>query len=743
MRVSPLLLALIVAGCSREILTDAAPLIATPSAGAVSISVTGLPTQVPAPVSITGPNSYHHDITVSTTLDSLVAGDYVLHASTATDTTDTYAPAVDSVTIHVNAGSTQSVQVLYLKVAQPAASGLGAHPRVWMNASRVAQLRGQASANTGRWIAVRAAADAQVKRGAAYTSSDANLLPELCLAYLATNAASYAQRAGVILTAYSIETNDLTGDSGYNFRFGLPLATMALDWCYDGLTVAQRHQTATWLMNRADWVWPETTASRSSGWAVTNPGNNYWWGFMMSGPAALAAAGDDTGAGAVSGADRPTYHRQLALSKWNNVAVPYFATDGLGGAWLEGTGYDSSHYVGEFAEAFLTAGMPVSDPFLKASLLWRLHSTMPGGKFKATLGDQARVSNGAMFSYDRIAALDMLAPSNADATLSGQIQTWLSMIGQVPGGEIGPTATLGDELREFNPQTPAAADLSALPNGYYAPGSGYFVYRQSWTDPNSTAMVFESNRMVDHSSRDANGLMIWKGAFWISANANIYSASGIEQATVNYNNLTVGGTGQALYGGNRGIIVGAPSVSGDLVVVRGQAKDAYGYPSGTGGGRNVLSDDLRTVSYLPKQDVFVIVDRVTAVTASQTKTWRWHTQSVPEVSGNTFRLKSPSGDYSCFGTVLTPGDVTLGMQSYSIGQPVGQVSSNAVTVSTGGRATDVVVTVLQCTNAATAPFVPTVIMSPTQAVVTIGTSRVTVPLNETQAVGMETAAIIR
>ena len=118
---------------------------------------------------------------------------------------------------------------------------------------------------------------------------------------------------------------------------------------------------------------------------------------MVGGPAALGAAGDDTGVGAVSGADRATYHRQLALSKWNNVAVPYFASDGLGGAWLEGTGYDSSHYVGEFAEAFLTAGVPVSDPFLKASLLWRMHRTMPGGQFKAPLGDQARDSKSREF----------------------------------------------------------------------------------------------------------------------------------------------------------------------------------------------------------------------------------------------------------------------------------------------------------------------------------------------------------
>ena len=189
----------------------------------------------------------------------------------------------------------------------------------------------------------------------------------LCLAYLATGNSTYATRAGAILTAYAVpgSVTALQGGSAYPYRFYLPLVTMGLDWCYSGLTVAQRHQAATWLMNQADWVWPESNPARTSAWGTTDFQDNYWWGFMMTGPAALAAAGDDTASGTSSGTDRPAYHQQLALTKWNTLAVPYFASTGAGGGWSEGTNYglEDTWFAGRFADAYLTAGEPLDNPW--------------------------------------------------------------------------------------------------------------------------------------------------------------------------------------------------------------------------------------------------------------------------------------------------------------------------------------------------------------------------------------------
>jgi len=735
---------LLIAACTCGIADTATVTVSTqPGSGtpaSLQISASGLPVGIPAQLSVTGPNGYRRDVIASVSLDSLVPGDYSLLAATATVGGDIYAPITAGQSITLAAADTKNVQFVYARVSAPA-SALPAHPRVWLTPARVMQLQAQAAANTVRWQRVKAAADAQVLKGAAYAGGDETYLGHLCLSYLATGNSAYATRAGVILTAYAVETNNLQGDSGYPFRFNLPLVTMGLDWCYAGLTVAQRHQAATWLMNRADWVWPETDAATTA-YGIRDVKDNYFWGFMMTGPAALAAAGDDTGVGAVSGSDRAAYHQALALSKWNSMALPYFASVGADGGWSEGTGYGvyDLWFAGRFADAYLTAGEPLDNPWFTSAIKWLLHTTMPGSKFKVPFGDQSRISTAPFFTYDRIAMLDMLAPAKVDGVLASQVQAWLNLVDQAPAREIGAPSVLTDELLHYDPAQPAAADLSSLPKGYLEKGDGVLIFRQSWTDPNATAMVFRSGPTGEsHSGLDANSLRIWKGSFWISADANIYSASGIQQTTDKFNDLTVGGVGQSHHDG---AAIVASHVSDTLVVARGQAKDAYYLPGNFAGNKSSVSDYLRTVVYLPQQDVFVIVDRTTIVDPTKTKVWHWHVNAAPQVSGNTFTLSNPAGDGQCQGSVLAPTDVALGTETFALGGG-GAVSSYGVTVTLPPRASDVVVTVLQCSSTFTTSIVPTVITNATETMVTFGTKRVVVPLSESQPVQSETAAILR
>ncbi len=727
----------VVAGCDCG-LADTAVVTVLPNAppppppprllGRLMLTVSGLPAGFVAQISISGPNGYARSASANTAFDSLTAGSYDVRAGAVTLGSNSYGPVAAAQVVVVAAGGVVSVEVGYRQLT---ANGLPPHPRVWMNAERLGRLQAQVASGSSRWLRVKSVADAQLARGSAYAAGDQNHLPDLCLAYLGTRDGRYAQRAGVVLAGFAVEANDLSYDSGYGVRFNLPLVTMGLDWCYDGLTVTQRQQAAMWLMNRADWTWPQSNPSRAGAWGTVNVKNNYYWGFMMTGPAALAAAGDDIGVGAISGTDRPAYHRQLALTKWNNQALPFFSGEGEGGAWSEGTNYDSSWRVGSFADAFLTAGLPLQNDFLAASLLWRMHSTMPGGGYKVPLGAQPRMSSATTFTYDRMPALYAL-PS-ASGQLAAQVRSWLDLIGQPSTNEFNETASLADELLRYDP-TQATAPLATLPKSYHAVGAGFFLYRQSWTDPNATVMAFESGPAADAGARDANGLMIWKGSFWISATANAYSESGIEGETQSYNNLTVGGVGQYLYPGNGGTMT-TPQVSDALVVVRGQARNGYGYQNEWTSTRTV-SDYLRTVAYLPGQDVFVVVDRATVFNPALPKVWRWHMKDPPQVSGNTFRLQSPAADFRCFGTVLSPGDVVLGSQAFGFGRG-GSVTSNAVTVSMAGRATDVVVTVLQCTGAQSAPAAPIATVTATEATVSVGGQRVVVPLAESQPVRIE------
>ena len=717
--------------------TDALAVAAAPGRGVMTVSVSGLPADAPAPLTVTGPNEYHRVFSSSIRLDSLVVGDYVLHAGGTTTPGGSYGPTVDSQAVHISSGSARNVQVQYVKVARPASTGLPAHPRVWMTPARITQLRTQVAANTIRWQKVKAAADAQLVVNAPTTAST---LPMLCLAYLGTGNAAYAQRAGVVLVANTDSAAQiaLRGDDAYPYRTALPTISEGLDWCYNGLTVAQRQRAATWLMDAADWVWPESNPAPHRTYGVTDVLDNYYWGFMMTGPAALAAAGDDTGHGTVSGSDRAAYHQQLFLTKWANVVVPALAGPLAGGEDAEGTGYDISIRIAEVVDAFQTAGLGLTTPWLAQTLQWHLNYTMPGGRYFAPLGDQARASNAPLYIYNREAMLMTMAAANAGSTLDAQAQYWLALIGQAPYALDD--GNLASELLYYDPLAPSAPDLSGLPKGYLSPGAGDFIYRQSWTDPNATVMVFESGPLSEsHMSLDANGLMIWKGSFWISASANIYSHSGIVQTTQNYNNLTVGGIGQMHHNGAR---ILATSVSDNLVVVQAQADTAYFWPPDYRAMWSVAPYYLRTVAYLPVQDAFVIVDRVTARDSTQAKVWRWHSLNPATILGNTFTLANPAGDQRCVGNVLLPTDAVLGAETIALGSG-GAVSSHAVTVTLPvGRTSDVVVTVFQCSDVLPAPWTPTAEITANQAIVTIGIHRVTVPLDDAQAVGFETAAII-
>ncbi|NML62742.1 PQQ-dependent sugar dehydrogenase [Massilia sp. RP-1-19] len=86
-----------------------------PPAGTASLAVTlaGLPSGVTSPVKLTGPSGYSRDITQTTTLSGLVAGNYTVSASNVVSGGTTYAPVPAQQTVAVAAGVNTTVTVNY------------------------------------------------------------------------------------------------------------------------------------------------------------------------------------------------------------------------------------------------------------------------------------------------------------------------------------------------------------------------------------------------------------------------------------------------------------------------------------------------------------------------------------------------------------------------------------------------------------------------------------------------------
>lgn len=614
----------------------------------------------------------------------------------------------------------------------PVITGLPAHPRVWMNPSRLTKLQAAFAANTTRWQKVKAVADAQVAKGAVTSQSDVHHLGCLGLAYLATNSSLYSDRAGVVITGQvnSSLSTYAQGDSAYYYRWALPDVALGLDWCYAGLTTAQKQQAATWLMDAADWVWPDSNPSRSGAWAVNSPDSNYYWGFMMSGMAAIAASGDDTGTGTISGADRATYHKNLAASKWSGPVLTAFNSQLAGGAWTEGSNYDSSWYVARFVDAYVACGQTLAaTTFMDDAIRWHLHATAPDFSHRAPIGDQPRISASVLFTYDRNAVMH-LAMLSSNSTLISQVYYWLNRIGQIPTDDNLNTNSLVEEMIGWDSSIVPSTDLSALPLYYLAPGPSFLVWRSSWTDANATFWQFECGPQKDHISRNCNGLRIWKGTYWISADSNIYSASGIVQATRFFNNVTIGATqGQNLYGANFGVLAATPQLGASFIVIRGQAKSAYGYPAGTSTGRTV-TDAVRTVVYIPSLDSFIVMDHDTFVDPSQSKVIRWQMLNMATIVGSdSFVLSNPANTFHAYGKVHLPATLTS-IFTEAENPDGGATTSNAVAITLiAGNATDLAVETLQLSSAASAPFTPTASSDGTNVTVLIGGKTVTIPIN--------------
>ncbi len=558
------------------------------------------------------------------------------------------------------------------------------HPRVWITPQRLARMKADAAANAVRWQNVKAAAAQSVAPG----DLDSLNVPAFALAYQITGDPTYAQKTIQILLNVAQPGNSLTRDSYYDYRTVMPNMSAGFDWCYAQMTPAQRQQVASWLMDRADDVWPETNPARRTGWAVDDPANNYFYGFLETWVAALAVYGDDP---------RAPAHIQLAMTKYRSRVRTYTDGWGQGGFFAESTNYDSTARLASILDAHMTAAGEdlINEPgftFLRDSLYWRIHSTVPGNNLYYPLGDQSRVSIGPLSDYDRFRALvpaltlnDQTARQFAKRwldTISPSVSTWSF---QVPW-----------EFIYYDTQAPSADYTAALPTSYFAPGPGMFVKRSSWAS-DATYWGFWSGPMYeDHQNRDVNGFMIYKGD-WLAGNATIWSHSGILNGTDDQNNVTIGGQGQwwqgpdAKWPDEPGRIL-AREDTASYTYIAGQGAPAY-VQDRSHGGVKIVNDDVRRIVYVPA-DTFVIHDHISVVDPSAAKEWHLQSHGPINVNGRSFTFDN--GAYRLVGqSVLPDTGVTVSVTPRNAGANNTLSSYRLDVVTRRGQATDDLLSVLQ------------------------------------------------
>jgi hypothetical protein len=402
---------------------------------------------------------------------------------------------------------------------------LSNRPRIWMNGATLATLKARAAAGTRRWNDLLAAAARPV-------DWDIGVL-DYALCYLVTGDTGYVPKAMALINMWiNGGTGAVSPDSGYQCRAYFPPMAAAYDWLYPALTAADRQRMADHMCLCFDWVWPETNPSRANDWAIDNPGNNYFHGFLSSWMVPVAL-----------GEGHAATPSMLALSqkKWEDAVLPYLGSTAAGGYMIEGTSYgvDSWRLMTFYRLALATgtdAGTAALPPTLREAMRLLAHMTTPDWSRLYPAGDQTKSSQGWVGDPCRSVFL-----VQAGALFDPQAQFWCDNAG---AKGMQQRANLWEEFLWY-PEEQAPNDYrQSWPTWRSADGAGVHAMRSNWAQ-SATMVTFQAGPVLEsHQDRAAGMFGIDAGGDWLVGWSKLNSHSGIAQETNDSACVEIGGRRQ-------------------------------------------------------------------------------------------------------------------------------------------------------------------------------------------------------
>ncbi|HWH24496.1 MAG TPA: hypothetical protein VNW68_06345, partial [Candidatus Limnocylindria bacterium] len=388
--------------------------------------------------------------------------------------------------------------------AATGATGLAAHPRIFLTPAVLSRLRARAAANDALWIALRDQCDTyltgsvewpdgidypdtdsigEAYQGDGYLSAVANL--GLCFRVVqptdSTRARAYARKGVDVLNKMSAPygsgqhgENPLR-DSGYGVR-NYPLAmALGFDWFYPKLS-----PTLKTRLDASIYTW--LRKYRAQGFEHDFPQGNYFAGYYNSlAMAGLALSGD---ASASHGAGlwalwRDTIH--------GSMVQPYYAANLSGGGWPEGWNYGPrgtlnmswpvlAAKTARGIDLVHAAGAKYTFPL--ASPRYVLYFTWPNLR---TLEDSGWVYEGD----DPTAAQPSFFAAEAGLLrafgdpLADEFESFAAAVRKAQPNENEPQSHYWENFLFWDPAAPASS-YKTLPLSYRARGLDRVAVRSSW-----------------------------------------------------------------------------------------------------------------------------------------------------------------------------------------------------------------------------------------------------------------------
>jgi hypothetical protein len=551
------------------------------------------------------------------------------------------------------------------------------HPRLFFYSGMVANIRAKACYDAnGNPIGGCSPSDDWTRFYSWINSSSPTYPPrggDYLLAYYATQNSSYAQDAISLADETIADMKSERGDSYLKVHRHVKNVAMVYDLLYDQLSPSQRTAYTNYMNQVMTELWNpfDNPYNEWSGWSINNPGNNYYYAFMMATAFAALALYNDNPSPPSLPYDGTTYNDiyEFLEAKLTGQMVPYLQTYGKGGGWHEGVNYrlGSLMHMYEMFMVLRNAGGPdyfqdISYP--RENLYYNLYIIQPGNEYLYPGGDLARSSSMPLSSDDRMLMLFL-----ADG-LKGQIESQYAQyflenvfteMASSRGTLFGYDLALGQNLPNRN--------IAELPNSYLAEGQGWVNSRSSWTSDAVSASFVSTDRIQDHQHRDQNSFVIYKEG-WQAPDAVTWSHSGIIQSTSLHNTIIVDGAGQ-LSGEGTGEVLKYKATDEYSYVV-GDATDAY-YGSGSkNAGDPPLLDVFQRELVHVYPDFVVVFDRITSKSAGTDVEYLIHSHNTPSIQGTLVTTSEGAG--KLFHKTLLPTNATLTTVSESYGNNGAQSS---------------------------------------------------------------------
>lgn len=494
-----------------------------------------------------------------------------------------------------------------------------------LSAERLAAAKRRAAAGDAAWKALEENVDAYMGQPASDRTGPENI----ATVYLVTGEPRYC-KAGL---AFALERMKIDVRRGSYLYYGdrMREVAMVLDACRETFAPAERKAMADYLDRWTHELWFD---NQGSGWALDDPGNNYFMAFLEG----TAFAGYT-----LAGEDHPKADEYLALlrDKLENRVFPYLETRAKGGDFHEGVNYGQRSKQRLFDAFAVIASMGGPNhfdrPFVRDAVRYAFYQLQPDRISIYPGGDLARDAAMKVSPLDRDYLL-MAVHFGTDAETRGLGKWYLDQV--VPSMAKGDFAWRQGLYRDFifaSPDVEAVAPAK-LPKSYRAEGTGWVNVRTGW-GAEATSLSIAGSAVVDqsHAHLDTGSFTLFKRG-WQALDAALMSSSGLAWQAGAHNLVTVEGH-ERRYGKAGGGLTRFAHEPGAYAYAQVDASDMF--RTKAGGDQPMLAEYTRELVFL-EPNTLVVFDRVAPKDGARYHL-RLHTAREPKQKGRLFTAQNEGG----------------------------------------------------------------------------------------------------